>query len=427
MHSVKGMHDLFEEQLLLWRRVESLASTVFRRYGYQEIRTPILEETQLFVRGVGEGTDIVDKEMYVFADRDGKSLCLRPEGTAGVVRALVQRGGLSAQQETKVYYTGPMFRRERPQKGRSRQFFQLGAEVLGCQQPSIDVEMIGMVHQFLCALGIPSVQIIVNSLGNGEDRRRYSEILIEHYAQHADKLCPDCKTRLVRNPHRLLDCKVADCQGLATQAPKTTDHLCDASKTHFDAVLQGLADLEVPVDVAPRLVRGLDYYTHTVFEALAPTGLGAQNAVAAGGRYDGLVAELGGPAVSGVGFGAGIDRLVLVMEDQGIAAPENRPEVFLVAADHSGARTVSKLAMALRQRGLWGEVDHMGRSVKAQMRRADKLGVLATAVIWDTEVGAGRCQLKKLATGAVQDCGLTTEQLALTLRALASPEVGCIV
>jgi histidyl-tRNA synthetase len=402
IRAVKGMNDLFEESLSSWRHVEATAQRVFAKFGYGEIRTPVLEDVQLFVRGVGEMTDIVEKEMYVFEDRDGKHLCLRPENTAGVVRALMQHGKIIPDAELKTFYIGPMFRRERPQKGRYRQFHQLGVEALGLSEPEIDVEVMAMLAHFLEELGLSGVKLVINSLGAGDERQAYSGLLQSFFSEHRDELCSDCQRRLDKNPLRILDCKVKTDQALAANAPTTVEALGDASRAHFEAVQEGMTRLGVAYEVAPRLVRGLDYYTRTVFEALADTGLGAQNAVAAGGRYDGLVQQLGGKATPAVGFAAGIERLILLLQDAGRGVEKRGPDLSLVGADDVGRKSTFALAHALRRLDLSVDQDLRGRSVKSQMRRADKAAARAVLVLGADEVEKGEANLKILATGDVK-------------------------
>ena len=414
IRAVKGMHDLFEDELCTWRRVEALARDVFLRFGYGETRTPILEETQLFVRSVGETTDIVEKEMYTFADRDkaGTSLCLRPENTAGVVRACLQAGKLHADAEVKLFYLGPMFRRERPAKGRFRQFHQLGAEAFGIDSPAVDVEMMAMLHMLLSELGLSGIELRVNSLGGPEDRPAYAEALRAYFGAHKGELCPDCQRRLDTNVLRVLDCKVPSDQALAADAPLTLDYLSHPSRAHFDAVLSGLDRLHIPHVVDPKLVRGLDYYSGTVFEALALSGLGAQNAVAGGGRYDGLVEELGGRPTPAIGFAAGIERIVLLLEESGKAEKPRPAKLMLIGADERGREAAERLGHELRGRGVHVEVDVKGRSVKAQMKHADRSGVEQVLVLGARELEASSAELKHMHAGTVETVPLHAEELA---------------
>jgi histidyl-tRNA synthetase len=344
--------------------------------------------------------------MYAFRDRDGKRegkmICLRPENTAGVVRALLEQGKVIPDAEIKTFYVGPMFRRERPQKGRYRQFHQLGVEVLGLKEPQADVEVMAMLAAFLEELGLKGVRLVINSLGAGAERQHFSALLRAFFSGHESALCSDCIRRLEKNPLRILDCKVPTCKVIAADAPTTLDALGPESRAHFEAVKEGLEGLKVPFEVNPRLVRGLDYYTRTVFEALADSGLGAQNAVAAGGRYDGLVSELGGKSTPAVGFAAGIERLVLLLEDAGKLQERVGPDLALVGADDVGRATTFSLGHELRRVGISVEMDLRDRSVKSQMRRAGKAGAGAVLVIGSQEVEKGEADLKILATGDVQ-------------------------
>lgn len=426
--SVRGMNDLFEEALVTWRKVEDTARRIFLDFGYGEIRTPVLEETQLFVRSVGEASDIVHKEMYTFADgtgsgegrSEGNLVTLRPENTAGVARALVQHGRLPADAEAKLFYLGPQFRRERPQKGRYRQFHQLGAEAFGLSEPSIDVELMAMLQVFAEEIGLKGIKLVVNSLGDAEDRPRYLEALRAYFREHEDALSEDSQRRLKLNPLRILDSKSASDQAICEAAPKPLDHLGDAARAHFDEVQEGLTRLGVPFVVDNRLVRGLDYYTRTVFEVLADTGLGAQNAVAAGGRYDNLVEELGGRPTPGVGFAAGIERIVLLLEDTGRAVEPAPPPLMLIGADPEGHHEAVRLALELRRAGVGVDVDHRGRKVKALMKKADRLEIPHVAVIGQKEREEGRLEVKKMADGSVQSVPLD----AGALKAVVTQERG---
>ncbi len=311
--SVKGMNDLFEEELRYYRRIEEVARAKCTLFGFSEIRTPILEELPLFLRGIGETTDIVEKEMYSFEDRDGKQLCLRPENTASVARALIQHKLLVQAGEEKLYYIGPMFRRERPQKGRYRQFHQFGAESIGNRHPSVDVELIALLRDFFVALGVRNLTMALNSLGTSEDSKVYTAKLNAFLDTVESELCENCSIRRHKNPLRVLDCKAAQCIEVRKKSPMPIDFLSNESKGYFDAVQSKAKEAGIDYVVDASLVRGLDYYSDTVFELWASDGLGAQNAVAAGGRYDGLFEQLGGVAVPGVGFSVGIERALLVI------------------------------------------------------------------------------------------------------------------
>ncbi len=399
LRAVKGMNDLFCPELNIWQKVEKTTAEIFSAYGFQEIRTPILEELSLFVRSVGEETDIVGKEMYVLKDRDEKLLSLRPEGTAGVVRAVIENNKVGLDGEMKSFYIGPMFRRERPQKGRLRQFHQIGAEFLGVSEPTVDVEVIAMLHDLLSALGLQNLRLILNTLGQPEERVDYAKALYDYFVLHADNICSDCQRRLQKNTLRILDCKQPHCIKIAEEAPLIQAFLSEESLSHFDEVQAGLSRLAIPYEVSPRLVRGLDYYNRTVFEMVASLGLGSQNAVAAGGRYDGLVKKLGGRDVPAFGFAAGIERIVLLLAEQVDAAPANLLDVVLIYADSVGKEKAFELLYDLRRKNMKADLDHKGRSVKAQMRRADRLGSKTVIVLGEKEVQEQRGQLKLLSTG----------------------------
>ena len=411
IRAIKGMNDLFEEELVWWRKITSTAEQIFKAYGYGEIRTPILEEAQLFIRGVGETTDIVEKEMYLFEDRDKKMVCLRPENTAGVVRAMLQHGKIRPDMEERVYYFGQMFRRERPQKGRYRQFHQLGVEAFGVAAPSADVETMAMLHSFLTELGMKGVNLVINSLGEGLERQKYTAALKAYFTTHQSELCQDCQRRLEKNVLRILDCKVETCKALGDDAPTAVGHLDDASRQHFEAVENGLQRLNIPYSVSHRLVRGLDYYTRTVFEAMAETGLGAQNTVIAGGRYDGLVSDFGGKPTPAVGFAGGIERLVLLLKEGEEALKAASPDLVLVGADDSGREKAAELAFFLRAQGIFVEVDHKLRSVKAQMRRANRMEARYTMVLGNSEIHKNRADLKNLEDGNVQEVALNAAEI----------------
>ena len=415
LRSIKGMNDLFEDELVWWRRVTSTAEKVFQSYGYGELRTPVLEEAQLFIRGVGETTDIVEKEMYLFKDRDDKMVCLRPENTAGVVRAMLQHGKIRPDMEEKVYYFGPMFRRERPQKGRYRQFHQLGVEAFGLEAPSADVECMAMLHTFLSSLGLKGINLVINSLGEGTERQAYTGALKVYFTQQQEHLCSDCQRRLDKNVLRILDCKVPGCGEIASAAPSAIENLGAESRVHFEAVENGLSRLGIPYQVSHRLVRGLDYYTRTVFEAMAETGLGAQNTVIAGGRYDGLVSDFGGKKTPAVGFAGGIERLVLLLQETKTSHEKASPDLVLVSADEKGREMVSKLAFFLRAEGFFVEVDHKSRSVKAQMRRANRMGARFTMVLVADEIQKNVAELKNLDSGDVQTLELQGAAIAARL------------
>jgi histidyl-tRNA synthetase len=375
--------------------MERVAREVFALYGYREVRTPVVEPYALFARGVGEQTDIVNKEMYVFEDKGEEKLALRPEGTAGTVRAFVEHG-CHVEGLQKWYYLGAMFRRERPQKGRYRQFHQIGCEAFGIAEPGIDAEQIAMLDDFLGRVGVRAT-VKLNSVGDARCRPPYLADLKAYLRSRAAELCADCLERAKRNPLRVLDCKVESCQPVLRGAPQLLDRLCPDCRAHFDAVKAALEQLGVPHTVDPRLVRGLDYYVRTAYEFTSDV-LGAQSAVAGGGRYDGLVELLGGPAVPGIGFALGQERLALMMEAAGRQSPEPRPEVFLVAADEAGARAAMSLAAALRKAGVACDLDPRGGKLKAQFRHAERVRARYALVLGGNEVASGEARLKDMET-----------------------------
>ena len=394
--TVRGVRDILPEETPVWRFLEEEARLVFARYGYKELRTPLFEKTELFARAVGSTSDIVEKEMYTFADRGGDSLSLRPEGTAAVVRAFIENS-LHRQLPWAVYYMGPMFRYERPQKGRYRQFHQLGCEMFGAEGPLADAEMMAMVLRFLRGIGLEnSLTLEINSLGCSTCRGPYREQLLAFLQAHDGELCGNCCQRLQRNPLRVLDCKVTSCRSVASQAPFMKDHLCSACAEHFQGLTSHLEDLNLPFKINPLMVRGLDYYNRSTFE-VTTTALGTQNAVAAGGRYDGLVAEMGGHNTPAIGFAMGMERLALLLEH--VWAPAVPALLYLVAVGATARGAGIVLAEQLRDAGLPITLDLLGGSMKSQMRRADRSQARFTLILGEREM-AKRCILvKKMSDG----------------------------
>jgi len=406
--AVKGTRDLLPPSTEVWNRVEAAARAVFRAYHYGEIRTPIFEETQLFARGVGADTDIVTKEMYTFDDRDGSSLTLRPENTASVIRAYIehrldQRPGVQ-----KLYYIGPMFRRERPQKGRYRQFFQIGAEAIGSESPAVDAEVVELVIEVLKAAGLSGFQLIINSVGDHNCRPQYIERLREELKSVAHQMCGDCQRRAETNPLRVLDCKVEADQPIIEKLPSILDCLCDDCRVHFAAVRQYLDDRGIEYDVRPRLVRGLDYYMRTTFEVVHGS-LGAQNSVLGGGRYDGLAEMLGSKIHSpGIGFSIGEDRLVMSVEgEQPLAALD----LFIAPMGEPALRRAAVMARDLRRSGLVVELSE--GKLKRGMELANKLGARFALIVGDNELAAGRFALKDMSSGEQES--LTPDEIAARL------------
>ncbi|WP_242339509.1 MULTISPECIES: histidine--tRNA ligase [Anaeromyxobacter] len=395
INGVKGMNDLLPGQAARWQEMEAIAREVFALYGYREVRTPVVEPAQLFARGVGEATDIVKKEMYVFEDKGEDLLALRPEGTAGTVRAFIEHGAF-VEGPQKWFYVGPMFRRERPQKGRYRQFHQIGCEAFGIAEPFLDAEQIALLDDFLARLGVRA-ELKLNSVGDRSCRPAYLQDLRAYLGSHKGELCADCNERMERNPLRVLDCKVESCQPVLAAAPRLLERLCPECAAHFEAVKSGLDALGVRYTVDTRLVRGLDYYVRTAYE-FTSDALGSQSAVAGGGRYDGLVETLGGPPTPGIGFALGQERLAMILEKAGRAAPERKPVVFFVSADEAGAREALRRAAELRRAGIACELDPRGGKMKAQFKQAERVGARYALVLGGNEVQTGQAKLKDLAT-----------------------------
>jgi len=410
IRAVKGTRDLLPPSTEVWNRVETVAREVFRTYNYHEIRTPILEETQLFARGVGEETDIVTKEMYTFQDRDETSLTLRPENTASVIRAYIehrldQRPGVQ-----KLYYIGPMFRRERPQKGRYRQFFQIGAEAIGSESPMVDAEVIELVMEVLERVGLRDAGLLLNSVGDHNCRPQYVERLRQELESVAHRMCGDCQRRAVTNPLRVLDCKVEADQPIVEKLPSILDYLCEPCRTHFDAVKTYLDDRGISYQVRPRMVRGLDYYMRTTFEVVHGA-LGAQNSVLGGGRYDGLAESLGSKVHSpGIGFSIGEDRLVMSVEGEQKPTPL---DLFVAPLGAAAMRHAGTLVREFRRAGY--SVELVEGKLKRAMELANKAGARFTVIIGDDEMTAGRYALKNMANGDQQK--LTREEIFAVLAA----------
>jgi histidyl-tRNA synthetase len=393
IQAIKGVKDVLPEDITAWHHLEATARKLFEDYGYSEIRVPVFEYTELFARSIGASTDIVEKEMYTFEDRDGRKITLRPEGTAGVVRAFVEHKMYADSQLIKLYYLGPMFRHERPQKGRYRQFYQIGVEALGMDHPHVDIEILVMLHALFTRLGIANLSLVINSLGDSACRGGYRDALRKYLYAKLPTLCTDCQRRYETNPLRVLDCKVdADKFG---DSPVMLDYLCDPCKTHFQTVEAGLTKLGVPFEVNQRLVRGLDYYTRTTFE-LVMGHMGAQNTVAAGGRYDGLVQELGGPATPGIGFALGVERAVSLMDTAALQPP--RPHIFISALGEEAVTFVLPLIHTLRSSGIRVETDYTGASLKSQMKKADKSGAGHTLIVGEQELKSQTAVLRNMQT-----------------------------
>jgi histidyl-tRNA synthetase len=395
--ALKGAQDIFPPDTYIWQHVEQAAKEIFSVYGFQEIRAPIIESTDIFIRSIGETTDIVEKEMYTFKDKAKRSITLRPEGTAPVVRSYVENHLYNLPAPQKFFYSGPMFRYERPQAGRFRQFFQIGVEAFGIGEPKIDAEIIVMLKHFFEKLNLKGLNFEINSIGCEKCRPDYKEALSNFFSSRIDRLCPDCKRRLDVNPLRILDCKVDECKELKKGAPKVTDFLCNQCKEHFNKLLSLLELLDVSYVINPDMVRGLDYYTRTTFEVTCEH-LGAQNAVAAGGRYDRLVEDFGGPPTPAVGFAIGMERIIsLIKSSSGNNVPA--PKVFIAMIGESAEKEGLVIANRLREKGIWVELGYAGNSLKSQLRRADRLSSEYVLIIGDDEIKSGKLKWKRLSDG----------------------------
>jgi len=400
VESVRGMRDILPEEARLWQALEDEIRRTFSLYGYKEIRLPLVELAELFSRGVGEATDIVHKEMYVFPDKKGQILALRPEATAQVARAYIEHGLYAKGDLVKLFYFGPMFRYEKPQKGRQRQFHQYGVEALGSLDPAVDAEVIDLAWHLMERVGLSREGLFLrlNSIGCREDRPAYREALRAFFSGRKDELCPDCQRRLEENPLRILDCKEPQCQGAIAQAPKSLDYLCESCRKHFEELLSILRDLGLSYELDPRLVRGIDYYTRTVFE-LCSRELGAQDALLGGGRYDDLVEMLGGPSTPGVGFAGGMERLVLVLSQRSPAQDETPDlDVFLVPIGEDGKRKALEILAKLRRYGIAADLDYMGRSLRKAMSVASRRARYAL-ILGPDELSQNAANLKNLRTG----------------------------
>ena len=414
IQSPKGTRDILPSEVQTWQWVEQTARDVFGTYGYQEIRTPIFESTDLFVRGVGDTTDIVEKEMYTFSDRGSRSVSLRPEGTASVVRAMLQNRLMDGASVLKFYYIGQMFRYDRPQAGRYREFWQVGIEAFGADSPAIDAEIIAAGHQFFSTLGIKDLTLHLNSIGDPESRPKYVEDLTAYAKQHLNELCGKCYARHERNPMRILDCKESGCRAVVANAPLLSDYLCDASRQHFDMVKSYLDELEIDYHEDPYVVRGLDYYCRTAFEFTAG-GLGAQNAIGGGGRYDYLAEEIGGAPTPGIGFALGMDRIIIALDAQNVTVPTAAPvDVYLTVLEDGVMPIALKLAQELRENGVKTDLEYKGRGLRAQMRTANKLNAQYVVMIGEDEINNAAATVRDMGSGDQQSVAF--QQLAEVMR-----------
>lgn len=394
--AIRGFKDILPQETAIWQYIETVSQTIFHLYGFAELRLPVLEDTALFVRSIGQETDIVSKEMYTFADRKGHSLTLRPEGTASVVRAVIEHNLISKGQALKVYYKGPMFRYERPQAGRTRQFHQIGAEIFGPAEPQVDAELLLMIFDLFLQIGLKDIGLFLNSVGCPECRPIYKQHLLAFLEADHQALCPDCQERYEKNPLRVLDCKNVSCQAILNQAPVILEHLCSPCRQHQEEVERLLNLSEVPFKLNHRLVRGLDYYTRTAFEVTGQ-GLGAQNALAGGGRYDYLVESFGGTATPAIGFALGIERVVLALQSQSIQKQGLTPtKIYLAALGQRCREKAFLLARSLRQHGFSLEMSYQERSLKSQLKQAGQMGAGFTLILGDEELASNQIILRDM-------------------------------
>ena len=408
--AIKGFKDILPADAPLWRKVEDCAREVARRYDFSELRPPIVERTELFARGIGEVTDIVEKEMYTITDKLGEKITLRPEATAGMVRALLEHNLNEGARPTKLWCLGPMFRYENPQKGRQRQFHQLDVEAFGDLGPHIDAEVLLFLTTFLADLGLKDLSININSLGCPQCRPQFREKLISFLSAKKADLCPDCQRRLNVNPLRVIDCKNEKCRTLVKDAPKLLEMLCPDCDEHFTGLKNILEGLGQDFVINPFLVRGLDYYTRTAFEVLSGD-LGAQNAVAGGGRYDGLCQTLGGADIPGIGFAVGLERLIMILKEKGVAVSDDKPDYYLAVLTPAALTPAFKLAAALRQRGLKVAADWEAGSLKSRMKRADKAGAAKIIMLGENELAEGLALVRDLVTKEQKSLPLAQPEL----------------
>lgn len=405
------MPDILPEEANLMRQIENKAREIFLLFGFGEIRTPLVEETEVFTRSIGEDTDIVEKEMYSFLDRGGKNISLRPEGTASIIRSYIEHSWQNKQDLVKLHYAGEMFRGERPQKGRQRQFHQIGAEIIGASNPYIDAELVQSLDMLLIALGVKGHAILINSLGCPDDRARYKKVLSEYLAKKESKLCDNCKRRSKTNVLRVLDCKSEECKSLVKKAPNVLDHLCKSCQSDYETLKKVLGDLRIAFKEKKDLVRGLDYYTGTIFEVVHPS-LGAQDAIAAGGRYDGLCKQMGGPDTGATGYAVGVERLLLVIDKKMFSSPALG--ILVVPIDEASRPEAFRVVNGLRLKNIAAEMDLTNRSFKGQMRKAGKESRSFIVLIGEDEIKSGKLLLKNMSTGEQE--ALSLEEMEKRLK-----------
>lgn len=415
--AIKGTHDILPGEMFKWYHMEDTVRKICGNFGFEEIRIPVFEYTDLFARGVGDTTDVVQKEMYTFEDKGGRFMALRPEGTAGVVRSVLEHSLLTGVLPLKLFYLITCYRNENPQAGRYREFRQFGTEVFGSSDPKIDAEVISLAVSLIRAVGLRHYKVHLNSIGCPNCRNRYNETLKAFLRERRDGLCHTCQDRLERNPMRVLDCKSPECQKLVTDAPVLRDFLCDECKEHFEMLQDTLREMGIEFVLNDKIVRGLDYYTKTVFE-IKSEHLGAQSTICGGGRYDGLVEQLGGKPTPGIGFAAGLERLLMCIEAEQAFLPQpQHPQLFVAYLGERANQYASKLVYNLRGEGISCQRDYMGRSLKAQMKYADKLGAEFTVVLGDDELDSGEAALRRMADG--QEEKVRLENMAKELRRIA--------
>ncbi|MEE1185551.1 MAG: histidine--tRNA ligase [Acutalibacteraceae bacterium] len=417
--AVKGTNDILPSDSHKWQFVEGKMLETAELYGFKEIRVPVFEHTEVFLRSVGDTTDVVQKEMYTFDDKGGRSITLRPELTAGVIRSSIENGLVNGALPVKVCYIGGCYRYEKPQAGRLREFHQFGVECMGAAAPSADAEVISLARQILCNLGIDDISLEINSIGCPECRKKYHAALKEYFTAKTDELCDTCKDRLERNPMRILDCKSPICSGIAADAPVVIDYLCDDCAEHFEGVKAHLSAAGIEYKINPHIVRGLDYYTRTVFEFVSGD-IGAQSTVCGGGRYDGLISQMGGPSVPSLGFAMGIERLMLAINNKGVELPDaHTPDIYIAAMGENAALKATELCAVLRNDGLKAQTDICARGLKAQMKYANKIGAKFSMVLGDDEIYSGKAKLKDMEKGNEREIALDeiSEELGEEIRA----------
>ena len=417
--AVKGTNDILPDEVHNWQFVESKMLETAALYGFKEIRVPVFEHTEVFLRSVGDTTDVVQKEMYTFEDKGGRSITLRPELTAGVIRSAIEKGIVNAALPAKVCYIGGCYRYEKPQAGRLREFHQFGVECIGAAAPNADAEVIALARQVLSSVGIEKISLEINSIGCPECRKEYHKALKEYFTANIDELCGTCRERLERNPMRILDCKSPICSEIASKAPVVLDYLCDDCREHFEQVKAHLKAQNIEFTVNPHIVRGLDYYTRTVFEFVSGD-IGAQSTVCGGGRYDGLIGLMGGPSVPSLGFAMGIERLMLVLKNQNTRLPEaHTTDLYIATMGDKACLKATEMSAALRDEGLKAETDICSRGLKAQMKYANKIGAKFTVVLGDNEIETGKARLKDMAEGTETEIKIDeiVEELGEAIRA----------